>query len=90
MKAAKENEKASQTGKMLWDILFYVITVEALDTWLVKNNLLKDDSCCNHGREKNKAIVSTETENKIVISVVSTAFLMLPAHQNPFLLFFFF
>lgn len=32
MKAAKENEKASQTGKMLWEILFYVITVEALDT----------------------------------------------------------
>jgi len=31
MKADKENEKTLQTGKMLAEILFYVITVETLD-----------------------------------------------------------
>lgn len=36
MKATKEKEKASQSGKMLWDILLHVITVETLDTSLVK------------------------------------------------------
>lgn len=31
-KADKDNEKVSQTGKVLWDILYYMITVETLNT----------------------------------------------------------
>lgn len=64
---------------MLCDILFCVVTVETLDIWLVKKkkkSLLKYDSCCNHRRKKNKAIASSETEDKIVISVVSSVFLI--------------
>lgn len=67
MKADKENEKVSQTGKVLWDILYYLITVETLNIWLVKNTktftkwqllqALKErgESDCEHWNGKQKS-----------------------------------
>jgi len=64
MKADKENEKTLQTGKMLAEILFYVITVETLDIWLVKNNLLKMTAAAIIKRKRTKQLWALKWKTK--------------------------
>lgn len=66
MKADKDNEKVSQTGKVLLDKLYYTITVETLNIWLVKKpqNFYKVTTAASTEGKRRKQLWALKWETK--------------------------